>query len=225
MILLPGLIGARLPGEPALLRGDPDGPGPAEALVASFTVRGRVLGAVAFRRPPTTLGFDPEDLLLAADVTARTAACLENSLRFSREHIVMTALQSRPRKQPETTHNAVKVSQRHRPEGSGTRTWCDVIPLSSARVADLRGRGRLDDGAVPQARPRARQRRPGTLHLREPHRQLVRPLHSRRQDGLGGHRPVAASAPSGAAPDPLVRLRQRARTAPSPGTAPLLEAN
>ncbi|MFF9854345.1 SpoIIE family protein phosphatase [Streptomyces litmocidini] len=139
-ILLPGLFGERLPGEPALLRADPDTSALPEALVASFTVRGAVLGAVAFHRLPTTSPFEPEDLALAADITARTAACLENSLRFSREHIVMTALQSWPRKQPETTRKAVEVSQRHRPEDSGAGSWCDVIPLSSARVALVAGR-------------------------------------------------------------------------------------
>ncbi|MEU9669997.1 SpoIIE family protein phosphatase [Streptomyces bobili] len=142
-ILLPGLFGERLPGEPTLLPAEAEGHAPhglPTALVASFTVRGRLLGAVAFHRLPTTSPFEPEDLLLAADVTARTATCLENSLRFSREHIVMTALQSWPRKQPETTRNALEVSQRHRHEGHGAGSWCDVIPLSSARVALVAGR-------------------------------------------------------------------------------------
>ncbi|WP_086770935.1 SpoIIE family protein phosphatase [Streptomyces bobili] len=139
-ILLPGLFGERLPGEPTLLPTESEGRALPTALVASFTVRGRLLGAVAFHRRPTTSPFEPEDLLLAADITARTATCLENSLRFSREHIVMTALQSWPRKQPETTRNALEVSQRHRHEGHGAGSWCDVIPLSSARVALVAGR-------------------------------------------------------------------------------------
>ncbi|MEV6406363.1 SpoIIE family protein phosphatase [Streptomyces bobili] len=139
-ILLPGLFGERLPGEPTLLPTESEGRALPTVLVASFTVRGRLLGAVAFHRRPTTSPFEPEDLLLAADITARTATCLENSLRFSREHIVMTALQSWPRKQPETTRNALEVSQRHRHEGHGAGSWCDVIPLSSARVALVAGR-------------------------------------------------------------------------------------
>ncbi|WP_327255822.1 SpoIIE family protein phosphatase [Streptomyces sp. NBC_01244] len=139
-VLLPGLFGEHLPGEPTVLRTSPEGAPSSEALVASLTVRGRVLGAVAFHRPPGTDPFVSEDLPLAASVAARTALCLENALRHSREHIVMTALQSWPRRQPETTHSAAEVCQRHRPEGSGAGSWCDTIALSSARVALVAGR-------------------------------------------------------------------------------------
>lgn len=129
-VLLPGLFGERLPEEPELV---PAGEG--VRLVAPLAVRGQLLGAVAFRRPPEADPYTEDDLALAEGVTAHTATCLENALRFTREHIVMTALQSWPLRPEGETRHAVEVAQRHRPGGTGAGSWFDVIPLPGARVA------------------------------------------------------------------------------------------
>ncbi|MFJ2931888.1 SpoIIE family protein phosphatase [Streptomyces sp. NPDC087219] len=132
-LLLPGLFGEELPTAPALAPPPPGGPdGP--RIVAPLTVRGQFLGVVDFRREPGAEPYTYDDLVLAGGVAARTATCLENALRFTREHIVMTALQNRPLRQEDSTRRAVEVAQRHRPGGSGAGSWLDVISLPGARV-------------------------------------------------------------------------------------------
>ncbi|WP_017236512.1 SpoIIE family protein phosphatase [Streptomyces sp. SS] len=140
-VLLPGVFGDALPTEAALLPAEPTAGGhPAgPALVAPLSVHGQVLGAVAFHRGQGAEPYGRDDLALAAALATRTATCLENALRFTREHIVMYALQSWPLRQHEATQRAVDVAQRHRPGGTGAGSWYDVIPLPGARVALVAG--------------------------------------------------------------------------------------
>lgn len=133
-VLLPGLFGDTLPERPALLPPEPDHPDHS-TLVAPLTVRGQIFGVVAFQRPSATEPFDHDDLALADGIAAHTATCLENALRFTREHIVMTALQGWPLRPAKATRSALEVAQRHRPGGTGAGSWFDVIPLPGARVA------------------------------------------------------------------------------------------
>ncbi|MFF9144632.1 SpoIIE family protein phosphatase [Streptomyces sp. NPDC014861] len=127
-VLLPGLFGERLPDGPEAVAGG-------ARVVAPLSVRGQLLGAVVFRRPPGADPYGEDDLALVEGVTAHTATCLENALRFTREHIVMTALQSWPLRPEGETRHAVELAQRHRPGGTGAGSWFDVIPLPGARVA------------------------------------------------------------------------------------------
>ncbi|MFI8420167.1 SpoIIE family protein phosphatase [Streptomyces sp. NPDC085479] len=130
VVLLPGLFGERLPDGPELVAAEGG-----VRVVAPLAVRGQLLGAVFFRRPPGADPYDEDDLALVDGVTAHTATCLENALRFTREHIVMTALQSWPLRPEGETRHAVDLAQRHRPGGTGAGSWFDVIPLPGARVA------------------------------------------------------------------------------------------
>ncbi|MFE5793265.1 SpoIIE family protein phosphatase [Streptomyces sp. NPDC056503] len=129
-VLLPGLFGDRLPDGPELRP-----VGGEVRLMAPLAVRGQLLGAVAFRRPPGSDPYTEDDLAMVEGVTAHTATCLENALRFTREHIVMTALQSWPLRPEGETRHAVELAQRHRPGGTGAGSWFDVIALPGARVA------------------------------------------------------------------------------------------
>ncbi|WP_137991017.1 PAS domain-containing protein [Streptomyces vilmorinianum] len=141
-VLLPGLFGEELPTAPTLLPAGPPGSGPAGGarLVVPLTVRGQIFGVVAFQRAYGSEPYADDDLVLAGGIASRTATCLENALRFTREHVVMTALQSWPLRPQETTLRAVEVAQRHRPGGSGGGSWFDVIPLPGARVGLVVGR-------------------------------------------------------------------------------------
>ncbi|WP_411112088.1 SpoIIE family protein phosphatase [Streptomyces sp. c-19] len=134
-VLLPGIFGATLPPSASLL--PPDGHGGAHGarLVTPLAVRGQIFGAVAFRRGCGGETYGEEDVALAEGIASRTATCLENALRFTREHIVMTALRSWPLRQEQATQSAVDVALRHRPGGSAAGSWFDVIPLPGARVA------------------------------------------------------------------------------------------
>ncbi|MEU6883573.1 SpoIIE family protein phosphatase [Streptomyces sp. NPDC046712] len=134
-ILLPGIFGGELPTAASLLPPEREGGTVGTRLVAPLTVRGQIFGAVAFQRADDAEPYGKDDLDLADGIAARTGTCLENALRFTREHIVMTALQSWPLRQEAATERAVEVAQRHRPGGSGAGSWFDVIPLPGARVA------------------------------------------------------------------------------------------
>ncbi|PWI13739.1 PAS sensor protein [Streptomyces sp. Act143] len=103
--------------------------------------RGLTLGVAVlsrFRRPDP---FTPDDVLLAEEVTARAAVCIDNARRFSRERETALALQRSllPRSLPRTA--AVTAASRYLPAaraGVGG-DWFDVIPLSGMRVAMVVG--------------------------------------------------------------------------------------
>ncbi|MFF9275849.1 SpoIIE family protein phosphatase [Streptomyces griseosporeus] len=103
--------------------------------------RGTTLGVAVltrFRRPEP---FTPDDVLLAEEVTARAAVCIDNARRYSRERETALALQRSllPRNLPRTA--AVRAASRYLPAArSGVGgDWFDVIPLSGMRVAMVVG--------------------------------------------------------------------------------------
>ncbi|MET8978397.1 SpoIIE family protein phosphatase [Streptomyces sp. NPDC004539] len=103
--------------------------------------RGATLGVAVltrFRRPDP---FAQDDVLLAEEVTARAAVCVDNARRYSRERDTALALQRSllPRTLPRTA--AVDAASRYLPAaraGVGG-DWFDVIPLSGTRVAMVVG--------------------------------------------------------------------------------------
>ncbi|MEU9209860.1 SpoIIE family protein phosphatase [Streptomyces sp. NPDC048415] len=103
--------------------------------------RGQTLGVAVltrFRRPDP---FTPDDVLLAEEVTARAAVCIDNARRFSRERETALALQRSllPQSLPRTA--ALEAASRYLPAaraGVGG-DWFDVIPLSGMRVAMVVG--------------------------------------------------------------------------------------
>ncbi|CAM5309270.1 hypothetical protein SPURM210S_05241 [Streptomyces purpurascens] len=103
--------------------------------------RGTILGVAVFTRFRRSEDFTDDDVLLAEDVTARAAVCIDNARRYSRERETTLALQRSllPRHLPHTA--AVEAASRYLP---ATRSgvggdWFDVIPLSGMRVAMVVG--------------------------------------------------------------------------------------
>ncbi|MEU6478743.1 SpoIIE family protein phosphatase [Streptomyces sp. NPDC047017] len=99
--------------------------------------RGITLGVAVFTRFTQSARFLPDDVLLAEEVTARAAVCVDNARRYSRERETALALQRSllPRTLPRTA--AVTAASRYLPAaraGVGG-DWFDVIPLSGTRVA------------------------------------------------------------------------------------------
>ncbi|MEV5438370.1 SpoIIE family protein phosphatase [Streptomyces sp. NPDC052682] len=103
--------------------------------------RGTTLGVAVFTRFRNPDGFTHDDVLLAEDVTARAAVCIDNARRYSRERETTVALQRSllPRTLPSTA--AVEAASRYLPAArSGVGgDWFDVIPLSGMRVAMVVG--------------------------------------------------------------------------------------
>ncbi|MFG2127267.1 SpoIIE family protein phosphatase [Streptomyces sp. NPDC048751] len=103
--------------------------------------RGTTLGVAVltrFRRPDP---FTPDDVLLAEEITARAAVCIDNARRYSRERETALALQRSllPRNLPRTA--AVRAASRYLPAAQAGvgGDWFDVIPLSGMRVAMVVG--------------------------------------------------------------------------------------
>ncbi|MBQ0995596.1 SpoIIE family protein phosphatase [Streptomyces sp. RK62] len=103
--------------------------------------RGTTLGVAVLSRFANRQAFSPDDVLLAEEVTARAAVCIDNARRYSRERETALALQRSllPRSLPSTA--ALEAASRYLPAArSGVGgDWFDVIPLSGMRVAMVVG--------------------------------------------------------------------------------------
>ncbi|WP_369251461.1 SpoIIE family protein phosphatase [Streptomyces sp. R41] len=103
--------------------------------------RGQTLGVAVLTRFRQPGSFTYDDVLLAEEVTARAAVCIDNARRFSRERETALALQRSllPQSLPRTA--ALEAASRYLPAaraGVGG-DWFDVIPLSGMRVAMVVG--------------------------------------------------------------------------------------
>ncbi|MET9777256.1 SpoIIE family protein phosphatase [Streptomyces sp. NPDC006367] len=109
--------------------------------------RGATLGVAVFTRFRHPDAFTHDDVLLAEEVSARAAVCIDNARRYSRERETTLTLQRSllPRWLPPTA--ALEAASRYLPAArSGVGgDWFDIIPLSGMRVAlvvgDVVGQG------------------------------------------------------------------------------------
>ncbi|MCQ9129897.1 SpoIIE family protein phosphatase [Streptomyces hilarionis] len=107
-------------------------------MAVPLSARGTTLGVVVFARHRRPDPFQADDLVLAEELAARAAVCIDNARRYTRERATSVALQRSllPQRLPE--QSAVEVASRYLPAdvraGVGG-DWFDVIPLSGARVA------------------------------------------------------------------------------------------
>ncbi|MFJ9630642.1 SpoIIE family protein phosphatase [Streptomyces sp. NPDC101175] len=111
------------------------------SMAVPIQARGVTLGVAVLTRYRRIDPFAEDDVLLAEEVTARAAVCIDNARRFSRERETALALQRSllPRKLPRTA--ALEAASRYLPAaraGVGG-DWFDVIPLSGMRVAMVVG--------------------------------------------------------------------------------------
>ncbi|GHE06318.1 SpoIIE family protein phosphatase [Streptomyces alanosinicus] len=110
--------------------------------------RNTVLGLATFARSRNPSSFGTDDVLLARELVARAAVCVDNARRYTREHTAAVTLQRSLLPPVLTGGTALEVSSSYRPadpSGGVGGDWFDVIPLSGARVAlvvgDVVGRG------------------------------------------------------------------------------------
>jgi len=107
-------------------------------LAVPMRARGVTLGVAVFGRRRLQEAFDPDDLLLAEEMTARAALCIDNARRYSRERSTALTLQRSLLPRRLAPQAAVEVASRYLPAGARAGVggdWFDVIPLSGARVA------------------------------------------------------------------------------------------
>ncbi|ARZ66512.1 hypothetical protein SMD11_0846 [Streptomyces albireticuli] len=114
------------------------GDGIHSVLAVPLKARGQVLGLAQFARSRRSGPFDEDDALVAEDITARAATCIDNARRYTRERAVAVTLQRSLLPARPATQNAVDVASRYLPacsEAGVGGDWFDVIPLSGTRVA------------------------------------------------------------------------------------------
>jgi PAS domain S-box-containing protein len=106
-------------------------------IAVPLRARGTTLGvAVLLRHRPEP--FVQDDLLLAAELAARAAVCVDNARRYTGERCTALALQRSLLPQQLYGQAAVDAASRYLPAGTQAGIggdWFDVIPLSGTRVA------------------------------------------------------------------------------------------
>lgn len=107
-------------------------------LLVPMFARGAALGVAVFERFKGGHAFEADDVLLAEDVVARAAVCIDNARRYTRERTTALALQRSllPERMP--VLSAVEAASRYLPASGRTvlgGAWFDAISLSGARVA------------------------------------------------------------------------------------------
>ncbi|MFC8964355.1 SpoIIE family protein phosphatase [Streptomyces sp. NPDC057094] len=99
--------------------------------------RHTALGLATFVRSLNPVSFLPDDVLLAREVVARAALCVDNARRYTREHTAAVTLQHSLLPHPPTGGTALDIASSYLPAdptGGVGGDWFDVIPLSGARV-------------------------------------------------------------------------------------------
>ncbi|WP_432743760.1 SpoIIE family protein phosphatase [Streptomyces sp. JH002] len=111
-------------------------------LSVPLSARGVTLGVAQFVRYRRPDPFAPDDVLVAREIVARAAVCLDNAQRFTRERETALALQRSLLPQTLPQRSAVQVASRYLAAAGQTGVggdWFDVIPLSGARVGLIVG--------------------------------------------------------------------------------------
>ncbi|MFE4969503.1 SpoIIE family protein phosphatase [Streptomyces sp. NPDC056660] len=99
--------------------------------------RNTALGLATFARSLNPVSFQPDDVLLAQELVARAAVCVDNARRYTREHTAAVTLQRSLLPQALTGGTAMEVASSYLPADASDGVggdWFDVIPLSGARV-------------------------------------------------------------------------------------------
>ncbi|MFE5921217.1 SpoIIE family protein phosphatase [Streptomyces sp. NPDC056468] len=104
---------------------------------APMRARNTTLGLTTFVRSRNPVSFQPDDVLVAQELVARAALCVDNARRYTREHTAAVTLQRSLLPQALTGGTALEVASSYLPadpSGGVGGDWFDVIPLSGARV-------------------------------------------------------------------------------------------
>ncbi len=144
-------------------------PGGHRAILAPLRGRRRVIGAAVFLRRPDRPAFEPDDLLIAAQLATHTALGVDKAVLYGREAYIADELQRTmlPDELPQPT--GVTLASRYLPAAETARVggdWYDAIPLPGSRVAlvvgDVMGHSMTSAAIMGQLRTTARRPWPGS---------------------------------------------------------------
>ncbi|WP_393097526.1 SpoIIE family protein phosphatase [Streptomyces sp. LN325] len=123
---------------PELLGDELAVPSGQRAILAPLRGRRRVIGAALFVRRPERMAFEPDDLLVAAQLATHSALGIDKAVLYGREAYIADELQRTmlPETLPRPT--GVRLASRYLPAAETARVggdWYDAIPLPGSRVA------------------------------------------------------------------------------------------
>ncbi|MEU1625022.1 SpoIIE family protein phosphatase [Streptomyces sp. NPDC020096] len=117
-------------------------------LAVPLIARGEVLGALDLKRTRNPQPFTTDDALLAGELAARAAVCIDNARWYqSQRHASLTLQRSLLPEQPQHPPG-LEIAYRYQPAGIASEIggdWFDVIPLTGGKtglvVGDVMGSG------------------------------------------------------------------------------------
>ncbi|MFF8871484.1 SpoIIE family protein phosphatase [Streptomyces massasporeus] len=115
-------------------------------LALPLVARGKVLGTLSLYRTVNERPFDDRDQLLASELAARAAICIDNARLYGRERGTALTLQRSLLPSTPAEREGLDIAARYRPALSEVGgDWYDVLPLGPGRtglvVGDVMGKG------------------------------------------------------------------------------------
>ncbi|MFD5074045.1 SpoIIE family protein phosphatase [Streptomyces sp. NPDC058371] len=115
-------------------------------LAVPLIARGEVLGTLSLYRTVNARPFDEQDRILASELAARAAICVDNARLYGRERTAALTLQRSLLPAAPAEHAGLEIAARYLPALSEVGgDWYDVLPLGPGRtgliVGDVMGKG------------------------------------------------------------------------------------
>ncbi|MFJ8591203.1 SpoIIE family protein phosphatase [Streptomyces sp. NPDC093598] len=115
-------------------------------LALPLMARGKVLGTLSLYRTVNERPFDDRDRVLASELAARAAICIDNARLYGRERGTALTLQRSLLPSTPAEREGLEIAARYRPALSEVGgDWYDVLPLGPGRtglvVGDVMGKG------------------------------------------------------------------------------------
>ncbi|MET9801751.1 SpoIIE family protein phosphatase [Streptomyces sp. NPDC006368] len=117
-------------------------------LAVPLIARGEVLGALDLVRARNPLPFTEDDALLAGELAARAAVCIDNARWYQQQRDTALTLQRSLLPDPPPHLFGLEVASRYQPAGAASEVggdWYDIIPLpgdmTALVVGDVMGSG------------------------------------------------------------------------------------
>ncbi|MEW1653938.1 SpoIIE family protein phosphatase [Streptomyces sp. NPDC093707] len=117
-------------------------------LAVPLIARGEVLGALSLYRTDNALAFDEDDAVLAVELAARAAVCIDNARSYQSERRTALTLQRHLMNHRPPKPVTMDIAYRYQPAQAASEVggdWFDVIPVAGDKTAlvvgDVMGSG------------------------------------------------------------------------------------
>ncbi|MEW9516369.1 SpoIIE family protein phosphatase [Streptomyces tubercidicus] len=132
-------------------------------LAVPLIARGEVLGALSLYRVRNPLPFDEDDAVLAVELAARAAVCIDNARSYQSERRTALTLQRHLMNHRPPQPKAMEIAYRYQPAQAASEVggdWFDAIPVAGDKTAlvvgDVMGSGINAAATMGQLRTTAR---------------------------------------------------------------------